>query len=340
MAKTSMILFTGKIYVYNLYAQPVGYAEFINGEKINNKIGLSDKSNFGESSNPCDNKTKSIYNSNLIKSFGIFDCNQLDPVMIKSIKNLPDNMNLYAGPIGQPIPSNGFNFENGSVCSPNSVQPVSMLPPPLDVKKPCPGDPVKDPKIVASTKNGKENTGNFGFVRDNNTKFHDGVDIGLEPGDPLYDPFDGTVVDIRNKCNDVNITPAQYIKQKKCGGKYGNSITIKQTLSDGSTAYFKYNHLQYNGIQVKEGQFIKAGTVIALGGKSGNAIDVDNKHVHIQQRPTNDFASEIQGHWSYNIDKITKKQKPVKDNINPLNKLGTKFYANGKPIPNSNTNCP
>ncbi len=88
-------------------------------------------------------------------------------------------------------------------------------------------------------------------------RFHYGVDIRTKPGAPVYAVADGTV---------------------EFAGKnrgYGNSIRLQH--GDGYSSF--YGHL--DKILVREGQQVKAGTVIGLVGASGLTTI---PHLHLEIR--------------------------------------------------------
>jgi len=101
-------------------------------------------------------------------------------------------------------------------------------------------------------------TGTFGGRTDPFTHeqgFHQGLDISLEKGSPVYATADGTV------------ESAAY------SGDYGNLIVLKHGF--GLTT--RYGHL--SGFAVKEGQAVKRGDVIGYVGATGRAT---GPHLHYE----------------------------------------------------------
>jgi murein DD-endopeptidase MepM/ murein hydrolase activator NlpD len=101
-------------------------------------------------------------------------------------------------------------------------------------------------------------TGTFGGRTDPFTHeqgFHQGLDISLEKGSPVYATADGTV------------ESAAY------SGDYGNLIVLKHGF--GLTT--RYGHL--SGFAVKEGQAVKRGEVIGYVGATGRAT---GPHLHYE----------------------------------------------------------
>lgn len=179
------------------------------------------------------------------------------------------------------------------------------------VKKPCVGDPVKNPEIVSSGSSGKKG-GTFGCTRSQadeicggvkGKKQHDGLDIKATVNTPTFSMYDGIVSDARD-----TFYPGKYKENS-----YGNYILVT-TKINGKTVFIKYNHL--NKVNVKKGDKIKAGQIIGLNGNTGNANSPTGNvipHIHIQVYDVN---------WK---------------SINPELYLKTKFDQNKNAIPN--TNC-
>lgn len=87
---------------------------------------------------------------------------------------------------------------------------------------------------------------------------HNGTDIKVEHGDPIYAAFDGIVRHSRWN-----------------GGGYGNLIIIRHP--NGLETY--YGHLSRRNISA--GDFVRAGQVIGYGGRTGRAYGV---HLHFEVR--------------------------------------------------------
>lgn len=96
--------------------------------------------------------------------------------------------------------------------------------------------------------------GKFGIRRG---RRHNGVDIPLKTGDPIYSTFSGK----------VRIA-------KRMGG-YGNLVVIRH--ENGIETF--HGHL--SEIKVKEGDFVLAGDVIGLGGSTGRST---GPHLHFETR--------------------------------------------------------
>jgi murein DD-endopeptidase MepM/ murein hydrolase activator NlpD len=118
-------------------------------------------------------------------------------------------------------------------------------------------------------------SGSFGCVRDDGTRMHEGLDIRHlqtdrrgEPTDPVMATADGTVV---------------YFSLKPSLSNYGNYIVVRHVV-EGLEIYSLYAHLSEIRADLKIGQPVKAGEVIATMGRTSNAevIAKDRAHVHFE----------------------------------------------------------
>ncbi len=96
--------------------------------------------------------------------------------------------------------------------------------------------------------------GKFGIRRG---RRHQGIDLPLSTGTPIYSPFDGRV------------------RISKVYGGYGNLIVIRHT--NGIETF--YGHLSQR--KVEAGQWVSAGDVIGLGGSTGRST---GPHLHFETR--------------------------------------------------------
>jgi murein DD-endopeptidase MepM/ murein hydrolase activator NlpD len=118
-------------------------------------------------------------------------------------------------------------------------------------------------------------SGSFGCVRDNGWRMHEGLDIRHlqtdkrgEPTDPIMATADGTVM---------------YFNKKSGLSNYGNYIVIRHVV-EGLEIYSLYAHLSAIQPDLKIGESVKAGQVIATMGRtsSNEAIAKDRAHVHFE----------------------------------------------------------
>jgi murein DD-endopeptidase MepM/ murein hydrolase activator NlpD len=118
-------------------------------------------------------------------------------------------------------------------------------------------------------------SGSFGCVRDNGMRMHEGLDIRHlqtdrrgEPTDPVMATADGTVV---------------YFSKRPGLSNYGNYIVIRHVV-EGLEIYSLYAHLSEIRPDLKIGQTVRAGEVIATMGRTSDAevITKDRAHVHFE----------------------------------------------------------
>jgi murein DD-endopeptidase MepM/ murein hydrolase activator NlpD len=133
-----------------------------------------------------------------------------------------------------------------------------------------------DLKFFAPTAPDKPWTsGSFGCVRDNGWRMHEGLDIRHlqtdkrgEPTDPVMATADGTVM---------------YFSKKPGLSNYGNYIVVRHVV-EGLEIYSLYAHLSAIRSDLKLGDPVKAGEVIATMGRTSSAetIAKDRAHVHFE----------------------------------------------------------
>jgi peptidoglycan LD-endopeptidase LytH len=134
-------------------------------------------------------------------------------------------------------------------------------------------DPGEELKFFAPTAPDKPWTsGSFGCVRDNGWRIHEGLDIRHlhtdkygEPTDPIMATADGTVV---------------YINRRTALSNYGNYIVIRHNI-DGVEIYSLYAHLSAFRSDLRAGQQVKAGEVIATMGRTSNAGTIPKWRAHV-----------------------------------------------------------
>lgn len=144
-------------------------------------------------------------------------------------------------------------------------------------EKPCEGNPVVAPEIAPQSASGIQG-GLFGCTRggsgcggDNAKKYHGGVDLLSEFGDPVFAMYDGTAV-LRTQYNEDGIVSGA-----------GYYVNIFSTI-DGKTVRTSYFHLQQNG---RVSGYVEAGDIIGYQGNSGNlgkaiSSGMVDSHVHIK----------------------------------------------------------
>lgn len=109
-------------------------------------------------------------------------------------------------------------------------------------------------------------TGDHGENRGDHN--HAGVDYAGKEGTPIYTPVDGVVTQVR-------------LEGLKKG--YGYYVTVKGV--DGM--YYRYAHLQKGSTQVKEGDGVPAGSMLARMGNTGRST---GSHLHFEVRNSDGFG--------------------------------------------------
>jgi murein DD-endopeptidase MepM/ murein hydrolase activator NlpD len=136
---------------------------------------------------------------------------------------------------------------------------------------------------IQDTGTGDPHSGLFGCVRDNEHKFHEGIDIKClqrdkagEPIDPVYAAMAGKVA---------------YINNVGSNGSYGRYIVLEHNDPE-APVYTLYGHLAAIQPGLKVGQEVYAGQTIAkMGHTAVPAIPKDRAHMHFEVgvRLTNNF---------------------------------------------------
>ena len=166
-----------------------------------------------------------------------------------------------------------------------------------DPKRPCwdsetgIANPLVEMKLAPTNKAATNLLGStFGMTRNNRTTYHSGLDLYADPGTPIYSMFDGVVggpyvveQPLRNSVGDY---PPDYIGDMNAAG---NRIYINSTVN-GKNISVGYWHLMENspvainprtGMPFKVGDAVFQGELIAYAGRTGNAYNVDNPHLHL-----------------------------------------------------------
>lgn len=171
--------------------------------------------------------------------------------------------------------------------------------------RPCPGDPLPEMRIAASSAGDPGNIkgGTFGpdvrWVRHKDGTFgpgqHEGTDLACPPGNPVYAAQSGIVYSTRD-----SYPPGKYVD-----ASYGNFVWIKNI--DGT--YYKYNHMDAIKAGLTPGKSVNQGAQIGISGSTGNAAakSVVNKHVHLQMFDANLKPIDPQPHLKTKFDMATGK---------------------------------
>lgn len=131
-----------------------------------------------------------------------------------------------------------------------------------------PIDPINNPRLCPTdAANLKINGARYGCSRGNLDDWHAGIDLKANEGTPFSSIYSGKVTLIRI------LKPSDPDYKKNLG-----SIIIIR-----SNAFsIKYCHLSEIDSKIKLNDEVNAGDLIGKTGKSGNAYDVPNKHLHIE----------------------------------------------------------
>jgi hypothetical protein len=151
------------------------------------------------------------------------------------------------------------------------------------------GNPVYSMSIASPGYSGLRG-GTYGYVRSGDKRFHCGLDLKAEVGTPVYAMIDGTISAqsyvISQPDKETEEYPDGYTGDDNPAG---NRVTIKGEVN-GQEVMVGYWHLQAGtplAVNPRTGQIYKPGDEIFRGellgytGKTGNAYNVTNKHLHL-----------------------------------------------------------
>ena len=153
-------------------------------------------------------------------------------------------------------------------------------------------NPIKNPQVTYYNFRGEEypDWAKFGMTRSNGIRGHQGIDIFAIPGTDVFAVLDGTIVDLYvdrtgyglnfymevdpnelEKIKRKNYKPKENAREETYGSNYIPGMEIK---------YIRYCHL--SEVNVKVGDTVKAGQVIAKTGVTGNASGTRAPHLHFE----------------------------------------------------------
>ena len=153
-------------------------------------------------------------------------------------------------------------------------------------------NPIKNPQVTYYNFRGEEypDWAKFGMTRSNGIRAHQGIDIFAVPGTDVFAVLDGKIVDLYvdklgyglNFYMEVDPKELEKIKRKNYKPKesareetYGPNYTPEMEIK-----YIRYCHL--SEVNVKVGDTVKAGQVIAKTGVTGNASGTRAPHLHFE----------------------------------------------------------
>ena len=206
-------------------------------------------------------------------------------------------------------------------------------------------DPIKNPQVTYYNFRGEEypDWAKFGMTRSNGIRGHQGIDIFAIPGTDVFAVLDGTIVDLYvdrtgyglnfymevdpnelEKIKRKNYKPKESAREETYGSNYIPGMEIK---------YIRYCHL--SEVNVKVGDTVKAGQVIAKTGVTGNASGTRAPHLHFE------IAYEMRGKGLINRvnpemyfkikngNELSKKEKKTQLDASQLIWKETKKYYEG-----------
>ena len=153
-------------------------------------------------------------------------------------------------------------------------------------------NPIKNPQVTYYNFRGEEypDWAKFGMTRSDGLRGHQGIDIFAVPGTDVFAVLDGKIVDLYvdklgyglNFYMEVDPKELEKIKRKNYKPKesareetYGPNYTPEMEIK-----YIRYCHL--SEVNVKVGDTVKAGQVIAKTGVTGNASGTRAPHLHFE----------------------------------------------------------
>ena len=110
---------------------------------------------------------------------------------------------------------------------------------------------------------------------------HNGIDLSASRGDAIVSTETGRVVKVKNNMTEHD---SQAVRQAK-GNSGGNYVIVEYQRANGESYRVSYCHLTENGVAVKEGQTVHAGTVLGYAGSTGNST---GPHLHMTVRKGKD----------------------------------------------------
>ena len=154
-------------------------------------------------------------------------------------------------------------------------------------------DPIKNPQVTYYNFRGEvyPDWAKFGLTRSNGARGHQGIDIFALPGTDVYAVLDGKIVDMYvdktgyglNFYLEVDPKELERIKRKNYQPKLSAREMDYSSNYDPNTMQIKYiRYCHLSEVNVKVGDIVKAGQVIAKSGVTGNASGTRAPHLHFE----------------------------------------------------------
>ena len=207
-------------------------------------------------------------------------------------------------------------------------------------------DPIKNPQVTYYNFRGEvyPDWAKFGLTRSNGARGHQGIDIFALPGSDVYAVLDGKIVDMYvdktgyglNFYLEVDPKELEKIKRKNYKPKESAREWAYSPNYDPNTMqvkYIRYCHL--SEVNVKIGDTVKAGQVIAKTGTTGNASGTHAPHLHFEiafEMRGKGLVNRVDPEMYFKIkngDKMTKQEIDIQTEAAKTEWFETKGYDIG-----------